>query len=120
MEKTIFQQMNDNEIPVERLYDGKTFFVINDINPVAPMHRLIIPKRKAKNFTELSSWGEKALGEFFSEVSTYLRDNPGEDPGFRMIINIGEMGGQTVDYLHFHVIGGKDLRKAKGPTATTN
>jgi histidine triad (HIT) family protein len=109
MEKDIFCKIVSGEIPSSRVAEGDSWIAINDIHPQAPTHVLVIPKEHIA--------GVGALKESQAELAGMLLVAAGEvakklglgDNGFRVIINHGEHGGQTVPHLHVHVLGGRPL-----------
>ena len=103
--KTIFQKIIEKEIPSEFIYEDDLCIVINDINPQAPLHLLIIPK---KPLTKLSDAQEKdlnLLGHLMLVAGNMSRKFNVED-AFNIVINNGEKAGQTVFHLHIHLLAG--------------
>ena len=101
----IFCKIIAGEIPSQRVLEGDDWIAINDIHPKAPVHVLIIPRVHA----ELEDISPELAGKLFvaaREVATKLGI---AKPGFRVIINHGEHGGQEVSHLHLHVLGGRKL-----------
>jgi len=106
MTDCIFCKIVAGEIPSKKIYEDDKIIVINDLNPGAPIHVLIIPKEHTENILtaspELLPYIQNKLGEIVKKLG--INEN-----GFRIVINTGEDGGQSVKHLHFHVLGGKTL-----------
>jgi histidine triad (HIT) family protein len=106
MTDCIFCKIVAGEIPSKKIYEDEKIIVINDLNPGAPVHVLIIPKEHTENILtaspELLPYIQNKLAEIVKKLG--INEN-----GFRIVINTGEDGGQSVKHLHFHVLGGKPL-----------
>lgn len=102
----IFCKIVDKQIPSKPVKDEADYLAIRDINPQAPTHILIVPKRHVRNITEFED--ANALGKLFQAAKTIAEEERLTN-GFRVVVNTGEDGGQTVDHLHIHVIGGRAL-----------
>ncbi len=94
------------EIPSERVYEDDKVIVINDLNPGAPVHVLIIPKEHSENILTASPEVLTHVQNILPEITKKLGIL---EKGFRVVVNTGAEGGQTVPHLHFHVLGGKEL-----------
>lgn len=104
---TIFTQIVNGEIPCNKVLENDNFLAFHDINPKAPIHILIIPKKEYKCFQEVEPEIMCEMTKFIQEVASHL----GLDKtGYRLITNNGENGGQEVMHLHFHLLGGAKLR----------
>ena len=108
MENCIFCKIVAGEIPSPRLYEDEEMIVIRDIEPKAKLHYLCIPKTHFALLSEMD--GEKAeiLSRCFMKIAK-LEKELGLEDGYRVIINQGENGGQTVHHLHIHLLGGEKL-----------
>ncbi len=102
----IFCKIIDRQIPSNIVSEDGTYIAIRDVNPQAPTHILILPKNHIANITQAQD--AETLGSLFMKVGEIARSEK-LDKGFRTIINTGDDGGQTVDHLHIHVIGGRQL-----------
>ncbi|NGX50587.1 MAG: Purine nucleoside phosphoramidase [Chlamydiae bacterium] len=109
---TIFGKIIEGEIPAEKVYESDSLLVIKDINPRAPVHLLLIPKKEAKSLQELPKEDLTILIEVV-EVAQNLAKKFEVADNYRLLTNIGNKAGQSVFHLHFHLIGGKPL----GPMA---
>lgn len=109
MNDCIFCKIANGEIPSKLVYDSDEFMAFHDVNPVAPIHVLIIPKAHYSSLEDIVSINpllSKRLLQAVNEVATDLDVN---EDGYRLIMNSGENGGQTVPHLHFHLIAGTKL-----------
>lgn len=112
-EKTIFKKIIDREIPAEIIYEDDLCLAFNDVNPQAPIHVLVIPKQEIPSMAHLNQEDQKLVGHLMLIVSQ-LAKSLGLEKGFRTIINTGTEGGQTVDHLHLHLLGGRSLQWPPG------
>ena len=81
----------------------------NDINPVAPTHQLVIPRRHIASAADLAETDAELLGRIFSVAASLAADADLPGSGYRVVTNVGADGGQSVDHLHFHLIGGRAM-----------
>lgn len=106
MQDCIFCKIVAGEIPSDKVYEDDKIIAFSDIAPVAPVHILIIPKKHTENIVtaekELVAYMIKKVGEIAGKMGL-------EKDGFRLVTNKGLKAGQTVNHLHFHLIGGKEL-----------
>lgn len=111
MQDCIFCKIAAGEIPSAIVYENEHVIAFKDINPAAPVHVLIVPKDHIANILDLHASGKAAaIMEYVVEAADKIAEQAGlKDRGFRLINNCGEEGGQTVQHLHFHLIGGKKL-----------
>ena len=107
-EKTIFKKIIDGEIPVDLVYEDDQCLAFRDLNPQAPTHVLVIPRKEIASLSDLDESDEKLIGHLFA-VTARLADQLGLDNGYRTVINCGSDGGQTVDHLHIHLLGGRAM-----------
>lgn len=106
----LFCDIIDKKIPSTPVYEDENVYCFNDINPVAPVHVLVVPKKHFEDILDIASSADadKVLGDVSRAISKVAEiNNLGE--GFRVINNCREFGGQTVKHIHFHVIGGLKL-----------
>src|SRR5688572_2178707 len=108
MSKTIFKRIIDKEIPVKLLYEDELCVAFPDINPQAPTHVLVIPKKEIVNIAAALAEDQAILGHLLLVIQK-LAGQLGLAEGYRVVLNCGPHGGQTVDHLHFHLIGGRPL-----------
>lgn len=107
-EKTIFKRIIDGEIPADIVYEDEQCLAFRDISPQAPVHILVIPRKEIPSIDHLSDEDEQLVGHIYLVIKQIAADE-GLDNGYRVIVNCGEEGGQTVDHLHFHLLGGRGL-----------
>ncbi len=106
----LFCDIIEGKIPSTKVYENEYVYSFDDINPVAPVHTLVVPKKHFDDIRDMASSEEGALymGEVIKGISEVAKIK-GLDTGFRVINNCGEDGGQTVMHVHYHVIGGLKL-----------
>ena len=107
-EKTIFKKIIDKEIPAEIVYEDEHCLAFHDISPQAPIHVLVIPKKEVENIAALDASDELLAGKLIMACQTVARQLELEN-GYRIVANCGKEGGQSVDHLHFHLLGGRAL-----------
>ncbi len=116
MSETIFSRIVSGEIPAEFVYEDEHCVAINDINPQAPVHVLVIPRKAITKLSDASAEDQALLGHLLLAVGNIARQL-GVADGFRVVVNNGEGGGQTVFHLHLHIIAGRvfdESQLAKG------
>jgi histidine triad (HIT) family protein len=108
----IFCKIAKGEIPSKKIYEDDEMLAFHDITPMAPVHFLLIPKKHIKSLMELNSEDIALAGRLLYKAQELAKD-PGigacGEKGARFVINAGPNGGQTVDHLHIHVLGGRAL-----------
>ena len=107
-EKTIFKRIIDGEIPADIVYEDEQCLAFRDISPQAPVHILIIPRKEIPSIDHLSDEDEQLGGHIYLVIKQ-IAAGEGLENGYRVIVNCGKEGGQTVDHLHFHLLGGRGL-----------
>jgi histidine triad (HIT) family protein len=107
-EKTIFQRIIDKEIPAKIAYEDELCLAFHDVKPQAPVHVLVIPKKPIVNIGQLSA-GDQALAGHLLLVVKKVADQLGLASGYRVVANCGLDGGQSVDHLHLHILGGRQM-----------
>lgn len=113
-EDTLFQKIANGEIPSEEVYSDDEFYAFRDVNPVAPTHILVIPRRPIPKITEASDEDAALLGRLLLVGNKIAAQEGLADKGFRYVINCGEWGGQTVFHLHLHILGGRRMEWPPG------
>lgn len=108
MEDCIFCKIVKGEIPSPRLYEDEDMIVIRDIEPKAKLHYLCIPKTHFALFSELDEEKSEIVKRCFAKIGE-IYPRLGLENGYRVIVNQGEDGGQTVHHLHIHLLGGEKL-----------
>jgi histidine triad (HIT) family protein len=107
-EKTIFKRIIDKEIPAKIVYDDDLCLAFRDVNPQAPTHVLLIPKKEVPSLAGLEADDQMLLGHLLLVVRK-LAEQLHLDGGYRVAINCGPDAGQSVDHLHLHILGGRAL-----------
>ncbi len=105
----IFCKIVEGEIPSNKVYEDENILAFKDINPLTPIHILVIPKKHIKSINELKPDDEILIGKIFSTVKQIAKEQGISENGYRVVSNCGEDGGQEVKHLHFHILGGKKL-----------
>ncbi len=108
MRDCLFCKIINGEIPSEKVYEDDEILAFKDINPKAPVHILIIPKKHISSAMEIKENDESLIGKIFTVIAKIAKEQK-LDNGYRIINNCGEDGGQEVMHLHFHLLGGKKL-----------
>ncbi len=109
MDDCLFCKIIKKEIPSKVVYEDDTVLAFRDINPVAPVHILVIPKKHIGSLVELTNEDEAIVGKIYTIINKIAKQEGIAEKGFRVIVNCGEDGGQEVKHLHFHLLGGKKL-----------
>lgn len=109
MDDCLFCKIIKKEIPSKVVYEDDTVLAFRDINPVAPVHILVIPKKHIGSLVELTNEDEVIVGKIYTIINKIAKQEGIAEKGFRVIVNCGEDGGQEVKHLHFHLLGGKKL-----------
>ena len=112
-DKTIFKKIIDGEIPANVIYEDEHCLAFADIAPQAPTHVLIIPKKEIRSLADLHDEDQKLLGHLMLVIRDVARKLELND-GYRVVANCGRDGGQAVDHLHFHLLGGRALQWPPG------
>ena len=110
MEDCIFCKIVNGEIPSQKVFENENVLAFNDINPVAPIHVIIIPKKHIKNLLDIKYEDGEIISDIFNNAIPQIAQKLGvEENGFRLISNCGKDAGQEVMHLHFHFIAGEKL-----------
>ena len=104
----LFCKIINGEIPSSKVYEDDTVFAFRDIEPQAPTHILIIPKQHIKSAAEIDESNSAVISHIL-EVAAKIAKQEGLDDGFRIVNNCGDIAGQTVKHLHFHLMGGREF-----------
>ncbi len=107
MERCLFCQIIQGEVPSNPVYEDEDVFAFKDINPQAPVHVLVIPKRHVMSVSEVQD--PNLIGTVMMRAAKIARQEGLEDNGYRLVTNHGYDGGQTVFHLHVHLLGGRTL-----------
>lgn len=109
MSDCIFCKIGRGEIPSKKIYEDDETLAFHDITPQAPVHFLLIPKRHIRNIMEVEAADGSLLGKLLFKAQELAKTLGCEENGARFVVNCKKDGGQTVDHLHIHVLGGRRL-----------
>lgn len=109
MDDCIFCKIVNGEIPSEKVYEDEKVLAFKDINPVTPIHVLIIPKKHFKDVLDVKEEDKEIIADLFQSINKIAKTLGIEKNGFRIVNNCGEDAGQEVMHLHFHLLAGKKL-----------
>ena len=109
----IFCKIAQNEISNKKIYEDEEIVAFNDLDPQAPVHVLIIPKVHIKSADEINNKNKDVIGKIFMVASKIAKEK-GLNDGYRIVNNCGEDGGQSVQHLHFHLLGGRKMNWPAG------
>jgi histidine triad (HIT) family protein len=113
MTKNIFQRIIDREIPADIVYEDDKCLAFRDVSPQAPLHVLVVPKQPIASLADASDGDEAILGYLLLVVRKLARQFQ-LDGGYRVVTNCGPDGGQSVDHLHLHLLGGRQMKWPPG------
>ncbi|AHB13163.1 histidine triad nucleotide-binding protein [Dehalococcoides mccartyi] len=105
----LFCGIAKGEIPAQIVYKDEDLVAFKDINPQSPVHILIIPRRHIANLTELDEADTELAGKMILLAGKLAREMDIAESGYRLVINSGREGGQVVNHLHLHLLGGRQL-----------
>jgi histidine triad (HIT) family protein len=108
-ESCLFCKIVAGEIPASTVHEDELVLAFDDINPVAPVHQLLVPKRHIGSAAELSADDAELLGRLFAVAGELARRAGLPERGYRLVTNVGSDGGQSVAHLHFHLVGGRRM-----------
>ncbi|WP_136525107.1 histidine triad nucleotide-binding protein [Geomonas ferrireducens] len=109
MNDCLFCKMADGRIPVKKVYEDDLLFAIEDINPVAPVHMLLIPKKHLANALDLAPEDDLLIGAVHRVAASLTRERGFDEEGFRLVNNTNAGAGQSVFHIHFHLLAGRKL-----------
>jgi len=109
MSNCLFCRIIAGEIPSKKIYEDDEMLAFHDINPMAPVHFLVIPKKHIENLMALEETDAALLGRMFHKAQSMAKQLGCEEKGGRFVINTKTDGWQTVDHLHIHFLGGRSL-----------
>ncbi len=109
MTKTLFQRIIDREIPAQLAHEDEHCVAIHDIHPQAPVHVLVIPKRPIARVGAATTDDQAVLGHLLLSAAAVARKLGLDASGYRLVVNNGRDGGETVPHLHVHLLGGRPL-----------
>lgn len=110
MEQSIFEKILVGEISSEIIYEDDIVFAINDINPVARIHILVIPKKRIDTLNQMNEEDTTLLGHMVLVAKNLAKEQKIDDTGYRILMNTNSDAGQTIYHIHLHLIGGEELK----------
>lgn len=114
MESTIFTKIINREIPAQIVFENEEIIAINDINPQAPVHILIIPKKIIPTINDLNPEDAELVGRLFLIAKEIAKEKGIDKEGYRLVFNVNEGAGQTVFHIHLHLMGGRKFNWPAG------
>jgi histidine triad (HIT) family protein len=112
--KTLFQKIADKELPSTLVYEDDQVVAFKDIDPQAPTHVLIVPRKPIPRIAEATPEDHKVLGHLLLKAAQVARELGLEASGYRLVINNGAHGGEAVPHLHLHILGGRQMKWPPG------
>lgn len=109
MSDCLFCRLIKGEVKSKAVYENDEIFAFEDINPQAPTHILIIPKKHISGLTQLGGEDKELVGKIHLVAKRIAEEHSLGESGFRVVINSGPDAGETVEHLHFHLLGGRKL-----------
>jgi histidine triad (HIT) family protein len=109
MNSCLFCSIVHGKIPCTEVYSDENYLAFRDIEPQAPTHILVIPKRHIGSLDQLEDTDNNLMGDLILTAKKIAHDENLDDGGYRFVINCGDDGGQTVGHIHLHILGGRSL-----------
>ena len=106
---TVFKRILDGEIPARVVHEDDRVLAFHDVHPQAPVHVLVVPKREIPRLTDAREADRELLGHLLLVAKQVAASLGLDDTGYRVVLNVGADGGQSVEHLHLHVLGGRPL-----------
>lgn len=111
---TIFTKIINREIPATIVFENEKVIAFKDINPVAPIHILVVPKKEIPTLNDVNSEDKELIGEVFIAIKEITKELGIDKEGYRVIANCNQYGGQEVYHLHYHILGGEIIGPMRG------
>lgn len=109
MKDCLFCKIVKGEVPSTKVYEDDEVYAFKDINPAAPIHILVIPKKHITSLAHLQKEDEALVGKIYGVMNQIAEEQGFKENGYRVIVNCGKDGGQEVMHLHFHLLAGRQL-----------
>ncbi len=109
MSDCLFCKIIAGDIPSDKVYEDEYVYAFRDINPVAPLHALIIPKRHISMINDVEDTDAETMGRLFVAAKKITKELGVSEEGYRTVMNCGEAAGQTVFHVHLHLLAGREL-----------
>ena len=110
----IFCKIIKGEIPSKKVYEDKDIFAFEDINPQAPVHILIVPKKHIAKSLDAAGQDKELIGSIFMIANKLAKEKGIAESGFRLVVNCNRDSGQEVFHIHFHLLGGRKMKWPPG------
>ena len=107
-EKTIFKKIIDGESPAKMVHEDEHCLAFHDVSPQAPVHVLVIPRKEIASVDDIADEDQATIGHIWCVIRDIAKQLELGD-GYRVVVNCGSDGGQSVDHLHYHLLGGRQL-----------
>ena len=114
MSDCLFCKIDRGDVPAEKVYEDDRVFAVKDINPQAPVHLLIIPKKHFSTVLEIQKEDHELIGSIYSIANQLAKNNGLDQTGFRVVVNCGAEAGQSVFHIHYHLLGGRSFKWPPG------
>ena len=114
MDNCLFCKIINGEITATKIYENEHIIAFNDIDPKAPIHILVIPKKHIRSINELNSSDINLAGEIILAAKKIAKDKGIDSKGVRVVFNTNDDGGQTVYHIHMHIMGGRQMQWPPG------
>jgi histidine triad (HIT) family protein len=114
MSDCLFCKISEGTIPSDRVYESETLLAINDVNPQAPTHILIIPRNHQATLLEVEEKDHALMGSVISVANKLAKERGLDKSGYRLVVNCGTGAGQSVYHIHYHLLGGRALKWPPG------
>lgn len=111
---TIFTKIINKEIPATIVFENEKVIAFKDINPIAPIHILVVPKKEIPTLNDISIEDKELIGEIFLAIAKIAKDLNIAENGYRVISNCNSYGGQEVFHLHYHLLAGEPIGPMRG------
>jgi len=107
MANCLFCSIIAGEIPASKVYEDDQLIAFNDINPQAPMHVLVVPKRHVATLNDLTAADDELVGTMMRTAASIAKERGFDGPGYRTVFNCNAQAGQTASHIHLHLLGGR-------------
>jgi len=109
MSECLFCKIRDGEIPADIVFENDDVLAFNDVNPQAPVHLLIIPKKHISTLNDVDHEDQVVMGKLFGVAKEIAKQRGVSEEGYRVLVNCNEKAGQTVFHIHMHLLGGRTM-----------